>query len=71
MVRGVIERFDERRGDGWLRVSDGETFYFHCVSIADGTRSIAVGVRAEARRCVGHQGHDEVVDVRPVTTTHD
>lgn len=64
MVRGVIERFDDRRGDGWLRRDDGALFYFHCVAIADGTRVIDVGAKVEARRVVGHVGHDEVVDVR-------
>lgn len=66
MVTGVIEKFDDRRGDGWLRADDGESFYFHCVAIADGTRKIPVGTPVQARRCVGHLGHDEVADIRQV-----
>ncbi len=63
MLTGVIQSFDERRGDGYF-VTSGERFYFHCVSIADGSRTITVGSSAQARRTVGHLGHDEVSDVR-------
>jgi cold shock CspA family protein len=64
VITGVIESFDERRGDGLLRNGDGVGFYFHCVAIADGSRSISPGVGAEGRRVVGRLGHDEVVSVR-------
>jgi cold shock CspA family protein len=64
VITGVIESFDERRGDGLLRGEDGVGFYFHCVAIADGSRSITPGVRAEGLRAVGRLGHDEVVSVR-------
>lgn len=63
MMDGVISSFDEVRGDGWFQSSSGEAFYFHCVTIADGSRTIPEGVRASARRCVGHLGVDEVCDV--------
>jgi cold shock CspA family protein len=59
-VEGVVESFDDRRGDGLVRSDDGEAFYFHCVNIADGSRSIDVGERISARRGVGHLGRDEV-----------
>ena len=63
MLSGVIESFDERRGDGLFRADDGRGYYFHCVAIADGTRTIAVGARAQGVRRVGRLGHDEVSDV--------
>ena len=63
-VTGVIASFDDRRGDGALIVDDGEQLYFHCLSLADGTRTIGVGVRARGRRVVGRLGHDEVGDLR-------
>jgi cold shock CspA family protein len=66
-MRGRIEAFDERRGDGLLRSDGGEGFYFHCVSIADGSRSIAVGERVTARRGVGHLGHDEAFTIEKIT----
>jgi hypothetical protein len=62
-VDGVIESFDDRRGDGVMRSDAGERFYFHCVSITDGTRHIESGVRVRAERHVGHVGRDEVVAV--------
>ncbi|HEY5009816.1 MAG TPA: hypothetical protein VIH73_01595 [Acidimicrobiales bacterium] len=59
----MVESFDERRGDGYLVGEDGERFYFHCVDITDGTRTVGVGQRVTAERAVGHLGHDEAVKV--------
>lgn len=67
IVRGFVETFDEHRGDGIIRSDRGERLYFHCVSIADGSRQIDPGAPIEARRRVGHVGRDEAVDVRKVT----
>jgi cold shock CspA family protein len=63
-VLGVVTKFDEARGDGQVTADSGELFYFHCVSISDGTRYLDVGTRVTARRQVGHKGEDQVVDVR-------
>jgi hypothetical protein len=65
-VVGHIESFDDRRGDGVLLSDEGERLYFHCVSIANGTRRIEPGVRATGERRVGHVGHDEVVAVAQI-----
>jgi cold shock CspA family protein len=62
-MNGRIESFDDRRGDGLLRTDAGEGLYFHCVNIADGSRSIAPGTSVSARRQVGHLGHDEAVEI--------
>ena len=64
MLTGVVSTFDERRGDGWLLTDNGESFYFHCVEIADGTRNIAVGTTVEAARLLGHLGVDEAARLR-------
>ena len=40
---GSVTAFDESRGLGEITDECGEVFAFHCVEIADGTRSIAVG----------------------------
>ncbi len=63
MLTGVIEGFDDRRGDGFLLSDDGHRFYFHCVDIANGSRTVPNGVRATARRGVGRLGHDNAYDV--------
>jgi cold shock CspA family protein len=65
-VRGTIESFDASRGLGVLRTDDGVTLGFHCVDIADGTRSIDVGARVRAERSVGHVGHDEARAIETV-----
>jgi cold shock CspA family protein len=65
---GVVESFDDRRGDGFIVSDTGEKFYFHCVSILDGTREIAVGQRVNAARHVGHVGRDDAIDVEKLGT---
>ncbi|HUY17329.1 MAG TPA: hypothetical protein VMV11_07185 [Acidimicrobiales bacterium] len=62
-VLGVVLSFDDRRGDGLVRSDAGETLYFHCVSINDGSRHVDEGERISARRAVGHRGHDELVSI--------
>jgi len=64
---GVIESFSEARGDGTFVSDDHELFYFHCVEILDGSRTIAPGTRARAVRAVGRLGRDEVVQVHKTT----
>jgi cold shock CspA family protein len=41
-ISGVVADFDDPRGLGHI-LADGTVYPFHCVSIADGSRSIAVG----------------------------
>lgn len=40
---GVVESFDVRSGMGTIRAAGGANWPFHCVEIADGSRSIDVG----------------------------
>lgn len=54
-----MESFDELRGDGTVRTDDGEFCYFHCLSLADGSRTIGAGTRVRAQRAVGLLGRDE------------
>ena len=58
-LRGVVVDFDARRGDGTLESDEGESFYFHCLEIADGSRDIPVGARVTAERGSGRLGRDE------------
>ncbi len=41
--RGEVTEFDAHAGLGTIRSDDGTEFHFHCVEIADGSRSIEVG----------------------------
>jgi cold shock CspA family protein len=65
-MNGRIESFDDRRGDGLVRTDGGEALYFHCVNIADGSRSIDPGTRVSALRQVGHLGHDEATAIEEI-----
>jgi hypothetical protein len=67
IVEGVVDDFDERRGDGHVRSEVGDRFYFHCVNIADGSRRIEVGTRVRAQRHGGLLGRDEVTAVEKRT----
>jgi len=62
-MKGRIEAFSDHRGDGLVLLDDGEVLYFHCVSIADGSRRVDVGDTVSARRGVGHLGHDEAFEI--------
>lgn len=42
---GTVTSFDDVTGLGEITGADGATIPFHCVSIADGTRTIEVGAR--------------------------
>lgn len=63
IIDAVVVSFDAARGDGILRDHRGRDFYFHCVHIADGTRSVDAGTRVTARRAVGLRGSDEAIDL--------
>jgi cold shock CspA family protein len=60
-VLGTVARFDEERGDGVILSESGESYYFHCVAIANGTRTIVRGTRVAITVGVGHLGADEAV----------
>lgn len=60
---GTVVEFDEPRGWGVIESAD-DRYPFHCTSIADGTRTIAVGavVRFEVR--AGGMGRWEATAIR-------
>lgn len=47
---GSVVAFDADAGLGTVRSHDGAEFLFHCVEIADGTRTIDVGAPIEFTR---------------------
>lgn len=65
-LTGTVADFDDRAGWGTLRTDDGAEVFFHCTRIADGTRTIPVGVAVEARTAPIGLGTWEAVDVRRV-----
>lgn len=62
--RGVVVVFDEHSGLGEIDGSDGVKHAFHCIEIADGSRSIGVG--AEVRfDLLAKLGRWEAANIRP------
>jgi CspA family cold shock protein len=43
VLHGVVAAFDEAKGLGTVLGDDGTAYLFHCIEIADGTRTIDVG----------------------------
>jgi cold shock CspA family protein len=46
-MRGTVTAFDDHVGLGTVTAVDGAEYLFHCVEIADGSRTIAVGAAVE------------------------
>jgi len=63
-VDGLVETFDEAVGLGHVVSVDGRRFPFHCIAIADGSRTIAVGtpVRFDLLATLGRY---EATSIRP------
>jgi len=66
-MRGTVTAFDEHRGIGELTAGDGATYTFHCTAIADGTRTIEVGVAVDFAVVPGHLGRWEAAAIEPAT----
>jgi cold shock CspA family protein len=65
MPEGAVADFDEHKGYGTVRASDGGEYFFHCTQIADGTRTIAVGAAVTFDLQPGHLGRWEATALRP------
>ena len=63
-MRGTVAMFDDAAGLGEIRASDGRRVAFHCVGIADGTRTIAVGTAVEFE-LLPKLGRYEATAIRP------
>jgi cold shock CspA family protein len=42
-MQGTVREFDDEKGLGVITTVDGRAFAFHCIEIADGTRTIEAG----------------------------
>jgi len=43
VLSGIVVEFDSPAGLGYIDSVSGESYLFHCIAIADGSREIAVG----------------------------
>jgi cold shock CspA family protein len=64
-TRARVSAFDEPRGIGEVMTDDGLQLRFHCTAIADGTRTIPVGVDVEVEVVNGPLGDYEAAHLRP------
>lgn len=62
--RGTVAAFDEASGLGTIAADDVE-IPFHCISIADGSRTIDVGASVEFE-LLAKLGRYEAAEIRPV-----
>lgn len=62
----TVVAFDDHAGAGELEEGAGGRFPFHCVAIADGSRTIPVGAEVTFSVVAGTNGRWEAWDVRPV-----
>jgi cold shock CspA family protein len=53
---GTVSRFDPATGLGHVTAVDGTEYPFHCTAVADGSRSIDVGVVVVFDVVAGHRG---------------
>ncbi len=44
VISGRVTEFDEAKGLGTVTADDGTSYLFHMIEIADGTRTIDVGL---------------------------
>jgi cold shock CspA family protein len=63
-MNGNVAAFDDGSGLGEIESADGRRIPFHCVAIADGTRTIAVGT-AVVFDLVPKLGRWEAAAIRP------
>lgn len=61
-LNGRVVSFDEAAGLGLVADETGSAHRFHCVAIADGTRTISVGASVTFSLVVRH-GDTEATDV--------
>jgi cold shock CspA family protein len=63
-MNGTVAAFDESVGLGEIDTADGRRLPFHCIAIADGSRTISVGATVEFE-LVPKLGRWEAADIRP------
>jgi cold shock CspA family protein len=64
LLGGLITAFDAARGTGAVTADDGTVYPFHCIEIADGTRTIDAGTRVEFA-LLAKFGHYQAAQIRP------
>lgn len=63
-MAGIVAEFDAAVGLGAIVTVDGVRYPFHCIEIADGSRSIAVGATVSFQ-LIGKLGRFEAARIAP------
>lgn len=64
-LRGRVAEYDDHKGYGELEVEGGGRLFFHCTAIADGSRTIPVGIDVDYDAATDPRGKPEAANVRP------
>ena len=62
--RGVVRTFDEAAGLGVIDGADGAEYRFHCIEIADGSRTVDIGTEVSFD-LLAKFGRWEAANIRP------
>jgi cold shock CspA family protein len=62
--RGTVTSFDEEVGLGSITTADGDEVSFHCIEIADGSRTIEPGTEVSFES-LAKFGRWEAASIRP------
>ncbi len=63
---GEVVGFDPAAGCGTVRDRGGRTWFFHCTTISDGSRTIELGTEVTFDVVAGRLGRWEAARVRPL-----
>ena len=64
--QGEVVEFDDHAGWGTVAAADGERWFFHCTTIADGTRTIPIGTVVTFDVVAGNGGRWEAANLRRI-----
>lgn len=63
IARGRVTQFDDEAGHGVVTADDGVARAFHCTTVADGTRTVAVGAEVVFSVVPGRLGRWEATEI--------
>ena len=64
-LAGAVADFDASTGWGMVGTDGGDEYPFHCTAIADGTRTIDIGIAVTFHLTPGHRGQWEATGITP------
>ena len=62
-MRGRVVDYDDHKGYGFVQGDDGRRLFFHCTSIADGSRTIPLGAEVTYEVVTDPRGKPEAASI--------